>query len=163
MRTLIQGVSQSLVFEQIRTTDGSDWTPIQRVSHSSADQNHWWEWLKINPGSELLFSFLSRSEPLMRIEHPSRKWVAIQFFEQRTTDKSGWIPIQNVGHSPVFEPIKTTDENGWTPIQDVSHSPVFEQIRITDKNGWLLSVDCKLLSKVFEQIKTTNEGGWTPF
>lgn len=151
----------SSVFEQIRTTDEGIWTNIQQVSGSPtfwADHN-WWEWPNMS-SMWVALHCLNISEPLMRTwcgwTH-DRVWVALLCLNYWW---EGWICIQGVSCSSLFEQIKTTYEYDWMCIQQVSCSPLFEQFRPTNKNGWIC-IQRVSYSLVFELTRTTYENGWT--
>ena len=101
-----------------------------------ADGNHWWEWLNTHPASEFVLQCLSGPHSPIMAEHPSSLWVTL-----RCSSRKG--PLMKMANHPfrewvalVFKQITITDKNYWTPIQKVSCSLVFKQITITDKNGW---------------------------
>ena len=133
----LQGVSCSLVFEQIRTSDKNGWEHVSRLwvhflvcewfrttdkrgltawrsglfFGAWADQNHWQE-LNMHPDCEFTLYCLRRSDPMMRMpEHVSSGWVCSSselLMRMAEHVSSEWV------YSPVFEQIRTTDENGWT-------------------------------------------------
>ena len=78
---LIQVVSYSLVFEQIRTTDEKGWTPIQEVSHPPAFVKIWTTDENVDHISSLWVTpqCLSRSEPLTMTELAFRRWFFPMF------------------------------------------------------------------------------------
>lgn len=125
------------VWADIRTTDKNGWMPIQFVSCFLVvfeEQNHWWEWT----WTWIQFvSCPSNIEWMMWISH-WWEWLHmhsasefLSIFQQirsfRTTDKNGWMFVQDVSCSPVFLQIRLTDKNGWTCVQLVSHFPLIDQ------------------------------------
>ena len=88
-----------------------------------ANQNYWCKWLNMHPGCELLFSVWAENHWWKWLNMYSGSEFSLKSESLRRMVKhisSGWV------HSLVFEQIRTTDKNGWTHIsREWVHSPVF--------------------------------------
>ena len=179
----IQFVSPTSVFDHIRTTEEwlnaySDCEILSIVWEDQSDQR---ELLNAHLESESLLQSMSRSEMLMRmVEHGSRGWVSLKCPQIRTVNNNGWIHIQTVSLSQVFE----NHWWGWLnmhtewesellslylrrsePLTKMAEhasrvwvSPMFEQIRTTEENDW---THVQIVSLSFEQIRNSENTGWT--
>ena len=173
----------SPVFEQIRSTDENGWTcrkwvhsPVFQIRTTDnggtcvqdvsllyrvwADLNHWWGGFNTHSASESL-QCLSGSEPLMRMsEHTSREWVYFLVFEQiRTTDKNGWICIQQVSLFSNVNNLKSrTTDKKWLNTHLASEL-LSTFCQWADQNYWHKHSSSKWVVLMFEQTGTTHENG----